>query len=204
MNKLCVSLVLVLATFSTCLSQRRADTLYITLKEKLVVRIVEVEILDIKYKALEGDTTALRSITKTKIDKVVYGNGDTEDFKSSPRRSDYASFTGTDKRHYKYLASHPFQREIAQWSEQRLHSEQKRLRDLSTTTAVLGVMTSIAGPTLLITGVTKLFDEEAAGYLGSGIFVATLTIPLAITSGKSRKKVNFIKTELERRKNGGY
>lgn len=203
--QLCLCSVVALCTSLTCTAQQRgADSLFTTAKDTLVVKIAEVDIRDIKYKTLSGDTTVVHLIAKTKVKKVVYGNGETEEFKSHPSLNYYPSMEERSNQRYAWVASHPFQREITGWPVEKLLDQQKRYREQAATTTPLGVITAIVGPTLFVTGISKLFDSDAAGYFVSGVCVTSFTIPLAITGGKARKKVNFIKMELERRKNDGY
>jgi hypothetical protein len=185
-------------------AQKRNPDIILTRKDTMSVKIVEVGLSDVKYTQLTGDTLAIYAVAKANIVRVFYGNGDEEEFKPLA----LVQPVGKDRRYYKMVVKTPFQKEIAQWSTEKLMLEKELYRQKYIPQKVGGIMAFPVGGVLLAVGfaqaIGSLFDNDGpsgAAAAISGVVIATgLGIPLTIIGSQNKKKYKAIETELEIRR----
>ena len=178
--------------------QRNADQIITIKNDTLTVKILEVKLNEIKYQDFESDKN--HTIAKGTISKVLYGNGESEEFANSERFLDKAVSNNPDSRYYKMVVATPFQKSITQWPDQKLFSEQKRYRNIASTNLFLGITSIVAGSVMFTHGILTIFDSNhSAGFIIGGVFTGTLGIPLLAFRNKAKKRNKFIEMEIERR-----
>lgn len=197
-SKFTLLVLFAIGSFPSIGQQRNADRIVTVKKDTLTVNILEVGLTEIKYK--EADNGMIHLVSKAKVLKVFYGNGETEEFLNFAQYQDKSIPDQTDLKYYKMVVATPFQKSIAQWSDQKLFAEQKRFQNISSTTLFLGITSIVTGSVLFGYGIATIFDSgQAHEFMRGGIFTGTLGIPLLAFQNKFKKKRKFISMEIERR-----
>ena len=182
---------------SDCLyaQQRDADRIYTIQKDTLNVKITEVGLQEIKYKMLLGDTATQNVIPKYKILKVVYGNGDIDDF--SLWTSSQEVLPG--KKYYRAIPKTPFQREIGTWSDAQLIMAKSKYKSSTVGPIIGGIVAIHLGAVLYVAGlVNTAFDDADRGtpQIIGGLVGVGGGISLTVFGAKSGRKYRAIKAEM--------
>ena len=188
----------VIFQFNAVGQPRNADQIITIKNDTLTVRILEVKLNEIKYQDSKSDTN--HTIAKSTISKVLYGNGESEEFVNSERFFDKAISNNPDSRYYSMVVATPFQKSITQWPDQKLFLEQKWYRNIAGTNLFLGITSIVAGSVMFTHGILTIFDSNhSSGFIIGGVFTGTLGIPLLAFRNKAKKRNKFIEMEIERR-----
>lgn len=177
-------------------AQRRdADRIYTVQKDTLTVKITEVGLQEIKYKMLAGDTLTENLIPKYKILRVVYGNGDIDDFTIWTSNQEVS----LGKKYYRAVPKTAFQREIGTWSDAQLIMAKSKYKSGIVAPIIGGIVAIHLGAVLYVAGlVNTAFDDADRGtpQIIGGLAGVGGGISLTVFGAKSGRKYRAIKAEM--------
>ncbi|WP_149242122.1 hypothetical protein [Dyadobacter sp. 32] len=171
------------------------DTIFTIKNDTLLVKLQEVGIKEVYYQLEHGDIPEVYVLSRNRIAKIAYANGDTETF----------AHTKNTRRHVPkttHIPLKPFHKEISTMSDEQLVLLRKRYRTRSTILTPAAIATSYTGISFMVAGFfnSVFFDRElgdkqtTAGFLGGSI-----SIPLFWGGISSTTKYRIVKKELRRR-----
>ncbi len=187
------------ATQTQVQAQKRGADLIITIKkDTLLTKITEVGLTSLTFKNWEGDTTTRRTIAKIDIRKVIFGNGDVEEF----GQSNYTQIA--PKRHNKQIPATPFQREITAWSTDKLLEKKAFYKQGYPAQQVVGITAVSVGGGFLLVGLLQTFlsaitsvGPEGPKRIAIGMGVAGgIGVPLMFLGNRNKRKHKAIEKEL--------
>ena len=191
------------ATQTQVHAQNRGADLIITIKkDTLLTKITDVGLTSLTFKNWEGDTTT-HTIAKIDVQKVIFGNGDVEEF----ALSDYTPVASNRDRRYKKIPTTPFQREITGWSTDKLLEKKAFYKQGYPAQKVVGFTAFAVGGGFFIVGLLQTFlsaitsvGPEGPKRLAIGVGIGGgIGMPLTFLGVKSKRKHKAIEMELLRR-----